>query len=58
LALTSLVEAAVELLSQPDAFFRAHGYAVVLLLVVLVAWPLLASRMRPAEDGGPQSTSV
>jgi membrane protease YdiL (CAAX protease family) len=57
LALTSLVGVAVELLSQPDTFFRANGYAVVLLLVVLVAWPLLAGRTRPAEDSAPQSTS-
>jgi hypothetical protein len=57
-ALTSLVEAAVELLSQPDTFFRANGYAVVLFLLVLVAWPLLAWRARPADDAAPQGSSA
>ena len=44
LAVLSLVAEAGELLPQPDAFYRANGYAVVLLLVLLLAWPFFAWR--------------
>jgi hypothetical protein len=46
-AATSLVAATAELLSQPDGFYRANGYAVVLLLILLLAWPILAWRAKP-----------
>ena len=39
---TSLVSGAAELLSQPDSFYRANGYEVLLALVLLFAWPFLA----------------
>jgi hypothetical protein len=42
---TSLLGGAVELLSQPDSFYRANGYAVLLALVLLFAWPFAAWRM-------------
>jgi len=45
-ASTSLVSSAAELLGQPDLFYRANGYAVVLGLVLLFAWPLAAWRLR------------
>ena len=45
---TSLLEGAVELLSQPDSFYRANGYAVLLALVLLFAWPFAGWRMRRA----------
>jgi len=35
-ASTSLVSGAAELLGQPDPYYRANGYAVVLALVLLV----------------------
>ena len=44
-AATSLLGGAAELLSQPDPFYRANGYAVLLGLVLLFAWPLVAWRM-------------
>jgi hypothetical protein len=43
---TSLVSGAAELLAQPDAFYRANGYAVLLVLLLLFAWPLVAPRTR------------
>jgi hypothetical protein len=45
-AATSLVSGAAELLAQPDAFYRANGYAVLLALLLLFAWPLVAQRAR------------
>jgi hypothetical protein len=42
---TSLLGGAVELLSQPDSFYRANGYAVLLALVLLFVWPFAAWRM-------------
>ncbi|HEV1995881.1 MAG TPA: CPBP family intramembrane glutamic endopeptidase [Candidatus Acidoferrum sp.] len=42
---TSLFGGAAELLSQPDSFYRANGYALLLALVLLFAWPLVAWRM-------------
>jgi membrane protease YdiL (CAAX protease family) len=45
-AITSLLGRALELLSQPDTFYRANGYAVLLLLFLLLAWPFSAWRMQ------------
>ena len=45
-ASTSLVSGAAELLGQPDSFYRANGYVVLLALVFLFAWPLAAWRLR------------
>jgi hypothetical protein len=45
-AATSLIGGAAELLAQPDPFYRANGYAVLLALVLLFAWPLVAPRTR------------
>jgi hypothetical protein len=42
---TSLLGGAAELLSQPDLFYRANGYAVLLALVLLFTWPFAAWRM-------------
>jgi len=39
---TSLVAAAAKLVSQPDAFYRGNGYAVLVILAGLLAWPLAA----------------
>jgi Type II CAAX prenyl endopeptidase Rce1-like len=43
---TSLVSGAAELLAQPDAFYRVNGFAVLLALVLLFAWPLVTPRTR------------
>src|SRR6266478_553570 len=42
---TSLLGGASELLSQPDSFYRANGYAVLLALVLLFIWPFVAWRL-------------
>ena len=50
-ACLSLLGAAAQLLGQPDAFYRTNGYAVVLMMGVLLAWPLAAWRMRASTGG-------
>jgi len=52
LASMALVGGAAELLRHPDSFYRANGYAVVLMLLILPAWPLSLWRMRAANDRG------
>jgi len=44
-ALVGLMSGADELLSQPDNFFRANGYIILVALVALLAWPLIAWRL-------------
>lgn len=48
-ASTSLVTGAAEMLGQPDSFYRANGYAALLAVAVLFAWPLAAWRLRSAN---------
>ena len=48
-ACTTLVSTAAELLGQPDSFYRANGYAILLALVLLFLWPLAAWRLRGAN---------
>jgi membrane protease YdiL (CAAX protease family) len=50
-ALLTLLVAAAQLLGQPDVFYRTNGYAVVLLMILLLAWPLAVWRMRAASGG-------
>jgi len=40
-AMTALVPDAIELLAQPNAYFRANGYAVIVFAIALLAWPLM-----------------
>jgi hypothetical protein len=40
--MTALIPGAVELLEQPNAYFRANGYAVIAFAVALLAWPLFS----------------
>jgi len=56
LATLTLVGDAAALLAQPDAFYRANGYAAVLLLVLLLAWPLVAWRTTSDNGGGGQNS--
>lgn len=44
LACMALLGGAVELLSQPNAFYRANGYGILVAVVALLAWPLVAWR--------------
>jgi hypothetical protein len=48
-ACTTLVSTAAELLVQPDSFYRANGYAIMLALALLFLWPLGAWRLRGAN---------
>jgi len=43
-ATTILLPAATQLFRQPGEFYRLNGYAVVVALLVLLAWPLAAWR--------------
>jgi membrane protease YdiL (CAAX protease family) len=45
-AATALLTGAVKLIPQPDAFYGANAYVVVLVLVGLLAWPLAKWQMR------------
>jgi hypothetical protein len=45
-ACLALASVAGELSTQPDSFYRANGYAVILLLLLLLAWPLWFWRLR------------
>jgi len=54
---TSLVSGAAEMLAQPDAFYRSNGYAVLLVLLLLFAWPLAAWRMSSGSELGPRPDS-
>jgi len=49
-AFTALLRGTAELLGQPDSFYRANGYAVLLALALLFAWPLAAWRLRTAAS--------
>jgi membrane protease YdiL (CAAX protease family) len=42
---TGLLAAAVELLGQPDTFYRINGYGLLCAIAVLLAWPLLSWRL-------------
>jgi membrane protease YdiL (CAAX protease family) len=44
-ALLTLLAAAAQLLEQPDAFYRENGYAVMVMMLLLLAWPLSVWRM-------------
>jgi CAAX prenyl protease-like protein len=47
---TSLLGDAAELLAQPDSFYRANGYAVLMALALLFAWPLISWRVRSSAN--------
>lgn len=55
---TSLLTGAAEMLAQPDAFYRANGYAVLLMLALLFAWPLAAWRFSAMNVAGPGAASA
>ena len=47
---TSLLAAAAKLVSEPDGFYCGNGYAVLLILAGLLAWPLAAWNTRTARE--------
>ena len=44
LACMALLAGAAELVTQPNAFYRANGYGMLVAMVALLAWPLVAWR--------------
>ncbi len=54
LASTTLLAAAAELVTQPNAFYRANGYGILVAIGALLGWPLVAWRQvgnrAPAAD--------
>jgi len=56
---TSLFGGAAELLAQPNAFYRSNGYAVLIALVLLYAWPVATWRLQATnQTGGSSAPSV
>ncbi|HEX8765588.1 MAG TPA: hypothetical protein VF740_10525, partial [Candidatus Acidoferrum sp.] len=55
---SSLVTGAAEMLAQPNAFYRANGYAVLLMLALLFLWPLAAWRFGSMNVAGPRAVSA
>lgn len=51
-ACASLLGGASQLLEQPNGFYRLNGYAVLVLMVLLLAWPITAWRLRAARANG------
>jgi hypothetical protein len=49
---TSLFAGAAELLAQPESFYRANGYTLLLVLALLFAWPFAAWRLRAGSPTG------
>jgi hypothetical protein len=54
IAVISLVEGAVELLGQPEIFYRANGYIALILLVIVLVSPIWMWRLR---QNAPEATS-
>jgi len=48
-ACSTLVGSAGELITQPNAFYRANAYGMLLELLVLLAWPLVQWRLQGQE---------
>jgi hypothetical protein len=48
-ATTTLVSGAVDLLEQPNAYFRANGYAILACILAMLAWPLIMWRRQVAQ---------
>jgi hypothetical protein len=43
-AMTALIPGAIEMLTQPNTYFRMNGYAVIACAGAILAWPLLSWR--------------
>jgi hypothetical protein len=60
-ALASLGAASAELLGQPNSYYRAHGWAVVAVALLLLVWPVSAWLRRGSPTSlasGPTAPSV
>lgn len=49
-ACAALIGSANQLLEQPNAFYRLNGYAAVAFIVLLLAWPLGAWRIKAGRS--------
>jgi len=47
---SALLGGAAELITQPNAFYRANAYGMLLALVVLLAWPLVMWRVQGTSE--------
>jgi hypothetical protein len=56
--ITSLASGAAELLGQPDRFYRLNGYAVIVALVLLLAWPLMNWRSAAGVDNAAGAAGI
>jgi len=56
LACTALLGSALDLVAQPDSFYRANGYAVLTALAALLAWPLILWRLDNRKSSAPSAT--
>ena len=52
IACSGLLAGALELLSQPNAFYHQQGYFVTIVLGVLLLWPLITWRISPNGEPG------
>ena len=50
-----LLEASGELFGQPDAFYCANGYALLIALALLFAWPLVMWRVQSGANAQQQA---
>jgi hypothetical protein len=41
-AMTALIPDAIELLAQPNASFRANGFAVIVCAILTLTWPIMS----------------
>jgi hypothetical protein len=48
-AIVWLARAAIELLEQPNSYFRANGYALVVVALAILSWPLVHWRRKIAS---------
>jgi membrane protease YdiL (CAAX protease family) len=49
-AILVLLPSALQLLSQPNSFYRANGVATLAVLIALLAWPLIAAQRASAPS--------
>lgn len=52
-ACSALLGSAAELITQPNAFYRANAYGMLFAMVVLLAWPLVLWRLQGQEAKAP-----
>ncbi len=46
IAALGLLRGGLQFLAQPDEFYRTNGYALLVVMVLLLGWPFVVWRMR------------